>query len=248
MMLRVKVWRQDGREQKGRFEEYVLEDADPLMSILEMLDALNASLVKRNIAPIAFDSDCREGICGACALMVNGRPNGFAQNLPACHQRLGELEEGTRITIEPLRSGLYPVIRDLVVDRSILDRLMGAGGAASTKTGAAPDADGLPIGKDTAVEALDLGACIGCGVCVAACPNGSAALYAGARLASLALLPIPSKERRKRALDMSKALESFFGGCSGYAECVRACPAKIPLGVTGVVTRERWSALFHRKN
>lgn len=244
MRLRIRVWRQAERGGPGRFEEYPLEGADPLMSILEMLDALNASLPARGIAPIAFDSDCREGICGACGLMVNGRINGFADNLPACHQRLGELEEDALLRIEPLRSGLFPVIRDLVVDRSALDRLMGAGGAASTLTGAAPDADAAPIGREQALKALDLGACIGCGACVAACPNGSAALYAGARLASLAALPIPAKERRRRARAMSDAFEGVFGSCSGYGECVAACPARLPLGLTGVLVNERRGALM----
>lgn len=245
MRLRIRVWRQAERDAPGRFEEYALDGADPLMSVLEMLDALNAALPEQGIAPIAFDSDCREGICGACGLMVNGRVNGFADNLPACHQRLGELEEDAVLRIEPLRSGLFPVIRDLVVDRSALDRLMGAAGAASTLTGAAGDADALPIGREESLRALDLGACIGCGVCVAACPNGSAALYAGARLASLAALPIPAKERRGRARAMANALEGVFGACSGYGECVRACPARLPLGVTGVVVKERWGALMH---
>lgn len=247
MRLRIRVWRQANRVENGRFIDYVLEEADPRMSVLEMLDALNARLHGAGETPIAFDSDCREGVCGACGLLVDGRPNGWRDNLPACHQRLGERPEGSTITLEPLRSALFPVIRDLVVDRSALDRLMGAGGAASSRTGAAPDADAVPVAKEAAARALDLGACIGCGVCVAACPNGSAALYAGARLGSLALLPIPAKERRRRARTMSEALEGLFGGCSGYGECARACPAGLPLSVTGIVGKERWGAQFHKE-
>lgn len=243
MRLRIRVWRQASRRAEGSFDEYLMEGAEPQMSILELLDALNEELASRGSAPIAFDSDCREGICGACGLLVDGRPNGAADNLPACHQRIGKREEDSVLVIEPFRSGVFPVIKDLVVDRSALDLLQGEAGASGATTGRAPDADSVPVSHAGAERALDLGACIGCGACVAACPNGSAALYAGARLASLALLPIPSKERRARARRMAAALEAF-GPCSGYGECARVCPAGIPVSVTGVVPRERWGAAF----
>ncbi|WP_026460159.1 succinate dehydrogenase/fumarate reductase iron-sulfur subunit [Schaalia suimastitidis] len=244
MNIILKIWRQNGPNERGTFVEYPIE-CEPHMSILEALDSLNEILTKSGGAPVAFESDCREGICGACGLTVDGKPHGWHDNLPACHQRLGQVPQGHVITIEPLRSGLYPVIKDLVVDRSVLDHVTMANGYASVDTGLAPDADSTPIGHDTAEAALDFAACIGCGACVAACPNGSAALYAGARLAHLARLPIPAMERRRRARATASALDEYFGACSGYGECVRVCPAGIDLGATSMVGRERWWAFFH---
>lgn len=243
MKLTIRVWRQPSSDRAGFFEEHVLEGADAKMSVLELLDALNERLSEQGLAPVAFDSDCREGVCGACGLLVDGRPNGNGDNLPACHQRIGTRREGGTLTIEPFRSAVMPVVKDLVVDRCALDFLQGEAGASAAATGRAPDADAVPVARDAAERALDFGACIGCGSCVAACPNGSAALYAGARLASLALAPVPAKQRRERARAMARALE-IFGPCSGYGECALACPAKIPLAVTGFVARERWGALF----
>ncbi|MDN6793849.1 MAG: succinate dehydrogenase/fumarate reductase iron-sulfur subunit [Propionibacterium sp.] len=245
MRLDVEVWRQDGPGASGAFVTYDVPDCDPRMSVLELLDHLNEQLTARTEAPIAFESDCREGICGACGLTVDGRPHGWADNLPACHQRLGEREDGARIRLEPLRSGLFPVVRDLVVDRGVLDDVVLQGGFASVDTGLAPDADTVPVAHHAAEESLDLAACIGCGACVAACPNGSAALYAGARIAHLASLPIPALERAGRARSISRVVDEEFGPCSGYGECARVCPADIPLGAVAMVARERWGAALH---
>lgn len=247
MRLTLEVWRQENTESAGAFHRYDLDGCDPLMSVLELLDHLNETLSARGEAPVAFESDCREGICGACGLTIDGRPHGWADNLPACHQRVGERPEGTRIRLEPLRSALYPVLRDLVVDRGVLDDVVLAGGFATVDTGLAPDADSVPVAKERSEGALDLAACIGCGACVAACPNGSAALYAGARLAHLAMLPIPALERGRRVRALTRVLDEEFGPCSGYGECARVCPAHIPLGATAQVGRERWGAAWHRE-
>ncbi len=245
MRLTLKVWRQDGPDSAGAFTTYDLPDCDEKMSVLELLDHLNETLTAAGKTPVAFESDCREGICGACGLMVDGRPHGWQDNLPACHQRVGSRKEGATLTLEPLRSGLYPVIRDLVVDRGVLDEVTLAGGFASVDTGLAPDADAVPVAHDVSERALDLAACIGCGACVAACPNGSAALYAGAKIAHLAGLPIPALERSKRVKAMSVVLDELFGSCSGYGECALVCPAGIELGATVLVGKERWGAFFH---
>jgi len=246
MKLIVDVWRQKAPEAVGTFHSYELDGCDERMSILELLDHLNRNLSSRGVEPVAFDSDCREGICGACGIQVDGRPHGFSENLPACMQMLGAHADGTHVRLEPLRSGAFPVIRDLVVDRSVLDRITMAGGFASVDTGLAPDVDAIPIRHQDAEGALDLAACIGCGACVAACPNGSAALYAGARMGHLAALNIPGLERAERARRMNEAMDQYFGSCSGYGECIRVCPANIPFDVVAVASHERLRALWSR--
>ncbi|AVZ39624.1 MULTISPECIES: succinate dehydrogenase/fumarate reductase iron-sulfur subunit [unclassified Dietzia] len=246
MRLTLRVWRQSGPEETGAYEEYAVPDAEPEMSLLELLDVLNGRLIDDGQEPVAFDSDCREGICGACGVSVDGRPHGPAENTPSCHQRLDAYSDGDTLRIEPMRSAVFPVIRDLVVDRSALDRIAEAGAHVSLPAGAAPDADVTSQGHREAETALDLAACIGCGACVAACPNGSANLFVGAKLGHLALMPVASRERGSRAREMVRAADQEFGSCSLYGECSTVCPAGIPLRAIAVVNRERLRALFRR--
>jgi len=235
----LQVWRQAGPDAPGAFESYQVDGLEPHLSILEMLDALNERLIDEGREPVAFESDCREGVCGCCGLTVNGVAHGPEDNVPSCLQRLVDLPDGGTVRLEPLRSAAFPVVRDLVVERSSLDGLIRAGGYVSINAGTAPDADSVPVKEEVAEKALDFAACIGCGACVAACPNGSAQLYAGAKLAHLAMLPLPSEERARRGRALVAELDELFGPCSSYGECVRACPAGIPFSAIAAVNRER---------
>jgi succinate dehydrogenase / fumarate reductase iron-sulfur subunit len=239
MRLRLDVWRQEGRGQPGRFERHQVDDATPEMSLLELLDRLNDRLVGEGREPVVFDSDCREGICGACGITVDGRPHGPVPNTPSCHQHLRSFRDGARVTLEPFRAAGYPVVRDLMVDRSALERITAAGGTVSVDTGTAPDADALPVHHDVAEAALDFAACIGCGACVAACPNAAAHLFTGAKAAHLSLLPQAAVERAQRAMAMVEAMETEgFGSCTTYGECTDVCPAAIPLTAIATLNRE----------
>lgn len=246
MKLTLRVWRQDGPDDPGRYETHEVDGVRSEMSVLELLDVLNSQLVDAGREPVAFDSDCREGICGACGVTVDGHPHGPAENTTSCQQRLGDYSSGDTLRIEPLRAAAFPVLRDLVVDRSALDGVIEAGAYVRLPAGSAPDADITLQGHDTAELALDLAACIGCGACVAACPNGSANLFVGAKLGHLALMPIAEKERTVRARDMVHEADREFGPCSLYGECARVCPAGIPLRATGMVGRERLRSVFRR--
>ncbi|GAB2502196.1 Fumarate reductase iron-sulfur subunit [Corynebacterium atrinae] len=248
MKLTLEIWRQAGPTHEGAFETVEVPDAVAQMSILELLDHVNNRLIEENKDPYMFASDCREGICGTCGLTVNGRPHGAMQNTPACQQRLTEYHDGDVIKLEPMRSAAFPVIKDMVVDRSALDRVMEKGGYVSINAGTAPDADTLHQNHETAEFALDHAACIGCGACVAACPNGAAHLFTGAKLVHLSLMPLGKEERGRRARKMVDELETNFGHCSLYGECADVCPAGVPLTAVAAITKERARAAFRGKD
>lgn len=247
MKLTIDVWRQNSPGEAGHYETHEVDDATPEMSLLELLDRLNHQLVEEARDPVAFESDCREGICGACGITVDGDPHGPRQNTPSCHQRLSSFRDGQRITLEPLRSAAFPVIRDLVVDRTALDAIIVAGGHVAIPSGSAPEADALLVPHQRAEQALDMAACIGCGACVAACPNGSAHLFVGSKLAHLSLLPTGKQERGKRTRSMLEEMEQDFGPCSMYGECAKVCPAGIPLTAIAAVNKERLRSFFRGK-
>jgi succinate dehydrogenase / fumarate reductase iron-sulfur subunit len=249
MNIILEIWRQDDAGAPGRLVRYPLADVEPAWPLLDALDLLNEKLVAAGERPVAFDSDCREGICGACGVVVNGRAHGGQPRTATCELTvagaLAALGDETShaptpiITLEPFRTGAFPVVCDLVVDRSALDRIIGAGGFITARTGAAVEANVVPVPKASAERALDAAACIGCGACVAACPNGSAALFAGAKVAHLGRLPQGAPEQSRRALAVVKALdEGSFGGCSLHGECERACPKGIRLDVIAALNRD----------
>ncbi len=247
MQITVEAWRQAGPDAPGCFETHRVEVTGE-MSLLEVLDLLNEQLVAAGSEPIVFDSDCREGICGACGVMVNGRPHGPIPNTPSCLQHLNRFREVTHLRLEPLRANAFPVLRDLAVDRSALDRVIEAGGHVAVGTGQAMDADAGLIDHQTAEESLDFAACIGCGACVAACPNGSAHLFAGAKLLHLAQLTYGRRERGRRARAVTEQLDHDFGPCSAFGECATVCPAGIDLSAVAAVNREALRAGFRRKD
>jgi len=244
--ITLEYWRQNGPTDAGHFETRQVE-VDEHSSFLEMLDVLNEELFAEGVEPVAFDSDCREGICGQCGLVINGDPHG-PEVTTTCQLHMRSFKDGDKITIEPWRSTAFPVLKDLVVDRSAFDRIIQAGGYISVNTGAAPDAHAQPVPKANADLAFEAAACIGCGACVAACPNDSANLYLGAKLAHLAMLPIPASERGKRAKAMLEVADGNFGPCSLHGECAEVCPANIPLVAISYVNRERIRSGLRAKN
>jgi succinate dehydrogenase / fumarate reductase, iron-sulfur subunit len=242
MDIKLKIWRQTGPSQPGFFEDHRVE-ASPHMSFLEMLDVLNEELLAAGKEPVAFDHDCREGICGACSMVLDGQPHGPRQGTTVCQLHMREYSDGAEITIEPWRAKAFPVIKDLVVDRGSFDRVMRAGGYISVGTGSAPDANAIPVGKDTVDEAFDYAACIGCGACVAACPNASAMLFVGSKVAHLALLPQGAVERRARVRNIVRAMDAEgFGGCTNHGECSAYCPKQIPFDAIELLNREFFRA------
>ncbi|MFQ5664961.1 MAG: succinate dehydrogenase/fumarate reductase iron-sulfur subunit [Candidatus Binatia bacterium] len=230
MTLTLRVWRQANRTAPGRLVEYVARNVVPDMSFLEMLDMVNEELVMKGEEPIAFDYDCREGICGSCGMVINGVAHGPVRGTTACQLFMRHFKNGETITVEPWRAKAFPVIKDLVVDRSAFDRIMAAGGYISIATGNAPEANNVPIPKEVADDAMDAATCIGCGACVAACKNASAVLFVGAKVAHLALLPQGAPERERRVLRMVEQMEKEgFGACSNEGECQAVCPKEIPV-------------------
>ena len=235
----LKVWRQRGPKAKGAFETYQMKDIPGDTSFLEMLDILNEQLVNENKEPIAFDHDCREGICGMCSLYINGRPHGPATGATTCQIYMRRFKDGDTITVEPWRSAGFPVIRDLMVDRSVYDKIMQAGGYVSVNTGGIPDANAIPIAKPIADEAMDAAACIGCGACVAACKNGSAMLFVSAKVSQLALLPQGQVEAARRAKAMlAKMDELGFGNCTNTRACEAECPKCVSISNIARLNRE----------
>ncbi len=228
MDFTLKVWRQKSRDDAGKFVTYRATDISPDASFLEMLDVVNTGLVREGQEPIAFDHDCREGICGSCGLIINGRPHGPHAGVATCEVRMRIFRDGDVLVVEPWRARPFPVIKDLIVDRSGFDRIMEAGGYVSVRTGGAPDGNAIPIAKEVADEAMDAAACIGCGACVAACKNGSAMLFVSAKVSQLALLPQGDAERKERVLRMVARMdEEGFGACSNTYACEAECPKEI---------------------
>ena len=239
MTLNLFIWRQAGPGKPGKMVPYKIENVSPDMSFLEMLDVLNQQIIREGGDPIEFDSDCREGICGMCSLVINGVPHGPESATATCQLHMRHFKNGDTITVEPWRAKAFPVIKDLVVDRSAFDRIISVGGYVSVNTGSAPEANALPVPKEDAETAMDMASCIGCGACVAACPNASASLFVAAKIAQLANLPQGHPERKERVQEMVKQMdEEAFGNCSNFAECQAVCPKEIPISAIAKMRRE----------
>ncbi|GAA4675796.1 succinate dehydrogenase/fumarate reductase iron-sulfur subunit [Nocardioides nanhaiensis] len=245
MNLTLKIWRQASPEAAGAMQTYAVNDVSPDMSFLEMLDVLNEQLNEQGDEPVAFDHDCREGICGSCSLMINGQPHG-PEVTTTCQLHMRSFKDGETITVEPWRADPFPVLKDLVVDRSAFDRIIQAGGYISANTGSAPEANSVPAPRDKALRAFNVATCIGCGACVAACPNGSASLFLGAKITHLGELPQGQPERYSRVADMvGQHDHEGFGGCTNIGECTSACPKGIPLDVISQLNKDLRTAIKH---
>jgi succinate dehydrogenase / fumarate reductase iron-sulfur subunit len=243
--ITLKVWRQRGPQEKGAFETYSLNGISTESSFLEMLDILNENLINEGQEPVVFDHDCREGICGMCSLYINGHPHGPDEDITTCQLHMRKFKDGETITVEPWRSAGFPVIRDLMVDRTAFDKIMQAGGYVSVNTGGIPDANAIPIPKTAADEAMDAASCIGCGACVAACKNGSAMLFVSAKVSQLALLPQGRVEAARRAKAMvGKMDELGFGNCTNTQACEVQCPKNISISNIARMNREFLKAKF----
>lgn len=245
MNITLKIWRQKSKDDKGKFVTYKLNNVSTEMTFLEMLDYLNDKLIREGADPVAFDSDCREGICGMCGLYINGRPNGPKKGVTTCQLSMSVFKDGNTITVEPWRSRAFPVIKDLVVDRSSFDKIIQAGGYISVGTGAAPEANFTPVKKENADRAFDAGICIGCGSCVAACQNASAMLFVSAKISQLALLPQGRAEAKERVRAMVQAMDELgFGNCTNTGACEAECPKEISLSHIARMNREYFSAII----
>ena len=244
MDLTLRVWRQPGPEDPGEFRYYEANDVSPEASFLEMLDQVNEILNAEGEDPIAFDHDCREGICGSCGVMINGNPHGPQSGTATCQLHMRKFNHGDSITIEPWRASSMPVIKDLIVDRSPLDRIVESGGYISINTGAAPDANIIAVPKEAAESAMDAAACIGCAACVAACPNSAANLFTAAKMQHLNLLPQGQPERYTRAVAMVETMEEYFGSCTNHGECEAACPKNISIDFIAQMNRDYVKAQF----
>ncbi len=244
MDLSLRVWRQDGPDASGDFKTYEARNVSPEASFLEMLDEVNEHLNDIGEEPIAFDDDCREGICGMCGVMVNGHPHGPQDGTATCQLHMRKFSDGDSITIEPWRATGMPVIRDLIVDRSPLDRIIEAGGYISVNTGAAPDANIIAIPKEAAEVAMDAASCIDCAACIAACPNSAASLFTAAKINHLSLLPQGQPERWSRVIAMVETMEEYFGSCTNHGECESACPKNISIDFIAMMNRDYVKAQF----
>lgn len=244
MDLTLKIWRQDNQDVQGQFETYEANNISPEASFLEMLDSVNQRLNDEGIEPIAFDDDCREGICGMCGVMINGYPHGPQDGTATCQLHMRKFSDGDSITIEPWRATAMPVIRDLIVDRSPLDRIVEAGGYISVNTGAAPDANVILVPKEAAEASMDAASCIGCAACIAACPNSAGNLFTAAKINHLSLLPQGQPERWSRVVAMVETMEEYFGSCTNHGECESACPKNISIDFIAMMNRDYVKAQF----
>ncbi len=247
MRIHLRVWRQAGPNDSGGFEEYDVDDVSPDMSFLELFDVLNERLIADGKEPVAFDHDCREGICGSCAMMINGRAHGPERGTATCQLHMRKFRDGDSITVEPWRAAAFPIIRDLVVDRGSLDRIVEAGGYITAPTGSAPDANLILVPKEAADSSMDAAACIGCGACVAACPNSAAQLFTAAKVSHLGLLPQGQPERYQRVAAMVDTMEELFGSCTNHGECEKACPKEISIDFIALLNRDYLKAQFKNR-
>ncbi|MBV8950894.1 MAG: succinate dehydrogenase/fumarate reductase iron-sulfur subunit [Actinobacteria bacterium] len=247
MRVHLRVWRQQSAAAAGAFEEHDLDEVSPDMSFLEMLDILNERLVAENREPVAFDHDCREGICGSCGMMINGQAHSPERGTATCQLHMRKFPDGASITIEPWRAAAFTIIKDLSVDRGALDRIIQAGGYITAPTGAAPEANSVAVPKDVADASMDAAACIQCGACVAACPNGAAHLFTAAKIAHLNLLPQGQPERFTRVQDMVDEMERWFGSCTMHGECEAACPKEISIDFIALMNRDYVKAQFKNR-
>ena len=248
MNFPLRIWRQKNRQLPGKLVDYKVNDISPDTSFLEMLDILNENLLRSGEEPVAFDSDCREGICGTCSLTVNGEAHGPDHPGAVCELYMRKFRDGDAITVEPFRVGAFPIVKDLVIDRSALDRIVQAGGFISARAGSAPEANSIPVPKHDADLAMEAAACIGCGACAAACPNGSAMLFTAAKVSHLSFLPQGLPERERRVLKMVEVMDAQgFGNCTNTYECEAVCPAEISASFISKLNRELGQAQFRRR-